>query len=63
MRQQNHHAAAVGDFNDGRCGALDAREVGHLAVLHRNVQVDADEDAFALEVGGVVEGAEAHGKL
>ena len=63
VRKQDHLAAAVGDLGDGRGIALDARDVGHFAVVHRNVEVDADEDAFALDVG-VVEVAEAHdGKL
>ena len=43
--------------------ALDARGVGDLAVLHRHVEVDAHEHAFAFHVG-VVEGAEgAHGRV
>ena len=63
VRKQDDLAAAVGDLGDGRGIALDARDVGHFAVVHGNVEVDADEDAFALDVG-VVEVAEAHdGKL
>ena len=63
MRQQDHLAAAVGDLDDGRGIALDARDVGDFAVVHGNVEVDANKNAFAFEVG-VVEGAEAHdGKL
>ncbi len=61
MRQQDHLAAAVGDFDNGRRVAFDARYVRHLAVLHRHVEVDAHEHALALYVG-VVESAKAHGE-
>ena len=57
MREQDHFPAFVGDLRDGRRHRLDAGYVRHLAVLHRHVEVDAHEHAFAVDVG-VVEGAE-----
>ena len=51
-------AALVGDFGDGRRIALDARHVGDVAVLHRHVEVDAQQHALARDIG-LVEGAEA----
>ena len=63
MRDKDYLGAAVGELGDGRGVALDARDIGHFAVLHRNVEIDADEDALALHIG-VVEGAKGHdGKL
>ncbi len=58
MRNEDHLAALAGDLVDGRRHALDAGDVGDLAVLHRRVEVDAQEHAFAVDVD-VVEGAEA----
>ena len=58
MREQDDLAALVGDFGDGRRDALDAGRVGDLAVLHRHVEVDAQQHALALDVG-LIEGAEA----
>ncbi len=59
MRKQNCFAAFFGDFLDrGECGA-DAGVVGDFTVLHRHVQIDADEDALSLHVC-FVEGSEAH---
>ena len=57
MREQDDLAALVGDLGDGRRDALDAGRVGDLAVLHRHVEVDAQQDALVLHVG-LVEGAE-----
>ena len=57
MREQNDLAAFVRDFRDGRRNALDARRIGHAAVFRRNVEIDAQEHAFAGHVG-VVERAE-----
>ena len=62
MRQQDHLAALVGELGDGRDDLLDAGGVGDLAVLHRHVEVDAQQDALAFDVG-VVEAAEGvHGR-
>ena len=62
MRQQNHLAALVGELGDGRGDFLDAGGVGNLAVLHRHVEVDAQQDAFAFDVG-IIEAAErVHGR-
>ena len=62
MGEKNDLAALVGDLRDGRRDALDARRIGHPAVLGRNVEVDAQQHALAGDIG-VVEGAErfAHG--
>ena len=57
MGEQDHLAALAGDFRDGRRDGAMRRVVGDLAVGHRDVEVDADEHALALQVG-VVEGAE-----
>ena len=48
MSEQDHFAALVGDLGDGRRHALDARCVADLAVLHRHVEVDAQQHALAL---------------
>ena len=50
-------AALFRQFLDRGGDALDARRVGHAAVLDRHVEVDAQKDAFAGDVG-VVERAE-----
>jgi hypothetical protein len=57
MREQDHLAALVGDFLDGLRHALDARDVGDPAVLHRHVEIDAHEHALAGKIGGI-EGSE-----
>src|SRR5664279_3295097 len=63
MREQDHLGALVGDLGDGVRHALDAGGVGDNTVLHRHVEVDAHQHAFALHVD-VVKGAErAHGWL
>ena len=63
MREQDHLGALVGDLGDRVRHALDAGGVGDHAVLHRHVEIDAHQHAFALHVD-VVEGAErAHGLL
>ena len=51
MREQDHLAALVGQLEDGRRDFLDAGRVRDPAVLHRDVQVDAEQDAFAFDVG------------
>ncbi len=55
--EQDRLAAGVDDVEDRRGRRADARVVGDLAVSHRDVEVDADENALALHVD-VVEGAE-----
>ena len=60
MRKQNDFAAFAGELGNGRRDLFDPRRVGYLAVVHRYVEVDAQQDAFALHVG-VVEVAKAHG--
>ena len=57
MGEKNDLAALVRDLRDGRRNALDARRIGHPAVLRRNVEIDAQEHAFARDIG-VIERAE-----
>src|SRR5215207_1589483 len=59
MGQEDDLAALVGGLLDGRDHALEAGPVGDAPVLHRHVEVDADENALALEIGAV-ERADAH---
>ena len=58
MREKDHLPALVGDLVDRRQDALDAGRIGDPAVLHRNVEIDANEDALSLDVG-LVERAES----
>ena len=44
-------APFVGEFGDRLGGPLDAGHVGDLAVFRRNIEVDAEQYAFALHVG------------
>ncbi len=60
MGEQNDLAALLRDFRDGRRHALDAGRVADLPVFHRNVEVDAQQHAFAGE-RGVVESSEGLG--
>ncbi len=62
MREQNDLAALVSDLRDGRCNALDARRIGHAAVLRRDIEIDAQQHALADQVG-VVEGPEGCGHI
>ena len=57
MGEQDDLAALVGDLDDRRGDALDARRIGHPAVFGGNVEVDAQQDALAGDIG-VVESAE-----
>ncbi len=60
MGEQDHFAALVGDLKDGRSDAFEPRGVGDAALLHRDVEVDAQQHALALHVD-VIEGAECFG--
>ena len=64
MGEKNDLAALAGDLLDGRRDAFDAGRIRHTAVFGRNVEVDAQENALAGDVG-VVERAErvAHVRL
>ncbi|EGE56036.1 hypothetical protein RHECNPAF_770084 [Rhizobium etli CNPAF512] len=63
MGEQDHLGALLGQFEDRRRHTLDARRIGDLAILDRNVEVDADEHALAADVGEIVEGLECrHGE-
>jgi hypothetical protein len=57
MREQDRLAALGCNLGDGRRNALDAREVGDLAGLHRHIEIDPQQHALALHVD-VVEGLE-----
>src|SRR5262245_18761567 len=56
VREQDHLAALVGNFNDGRSLALQPSCISDLAVFHRHVEIDPDEQPLALEVG-LIKGA------
>ena len=62
--EKNDLAALAGDLLDGRRDAFDARRIRHTAVFGRNIEVDAQENALASDLG-VVERAErvAHVRL
>ena len=57
MGEKDHLSALVRDLPNGGKDALDARRVRHPAVLHRDVEIHPDENAFSLDVG-LVERAE-----
>ena len=57
MREQDHLAALGGNLGDGGSDAFEAGGVGDAAVVGGNVEVDAEQHAFALHVD-VIEGAE-----
>src|SRR5579872_4249774 len=57
MREKNDLAAFVGNLRYRRRDSLDARPVGHPAAFGRDVEIDAQQDAFSCNAG-VVEGAE-----
>ncbi len=50
VRSQNHARAMFGCVLDGRNRGADPGVVFHLAVFDGNVEVNADEDALALEI-------------
>ena len=51
MGHQNGTSTLFKDELDGRQGGLDARVVGHLAVIgKRTVEIDPAKDAFSLEI-------------
>ncbi len=55
MGKQQHFRALVCEFEHGRRRGADAGVVGDVAVLHRQVEVDADERDLADKVGQVVQ--------
>jgi hypothetical protein len=59
MRKQDRFRAGFGEEPDCGQGGLEARIVGDFPVLHRHVEVDADERSLALEVSAL-ERAEGH---
>src|SRR5258707_538172 len=50
MRSQNHPSAVFDCVLDGRDRGVDARVIFDLAVFDGNVEINADEDALALEI-------------
>ena len=63
MGEQDDLAALAGDFVQRRQDAVDPGGVGHLAVIHRHVEVDADKHALALEFGRIQGAKSGHGGL
>ncbi|MNI54737.1 hypothetical protein D3C73_1096480 [compost metagenome] len=59
--QQHHLGAGFAQAVDGRQGRLQPGVVGDVPVLHRHVEVHANQGGLAGQVGNVVEGAEGHG--
>src|SRR6185312_16522106 len=53
MRKQNDLAALVGDFSNRRCGVLNAGRVGDDTILYRHVEIDAYQDALALQIDSI----------
>src|SRR5450432_4337105 len=62
MRQQYYLAALVGNLGDGGRYTFEPGRVADAAILHRHVEVDAQQHALALHVD-VIEGAECFGHL
>jgi hypothetical protein len=58
--QQHHLGARFAQAVDGRQGGLQTGVVGDVPVLHRHVEIHADQGGLARKVGNVVEGAEGH---
>ncbi len=54
MRQQQHLGALVRQFENGVLRGLDAGDVGRRTVLHRQVEIDADQRNLAGEIAEVV---------
>jgi hypothetical protein len=61
MREQDHLAALVGDLENRRRHPLDTGGVGDRgAFTDRHVEVDAQEDAFAIHIGLVERAKSGH---
>ncbi|CEG09411.1 hypothetical protein BN961_02837 [Afipia felis] len=62
VREQDNLAALFGDLRNGLGDALESRGVGDAAIVHRDVEIDTQEDALVVHVD-VVEGAKeaSHG--
>lgn len=56
MREHQHLGAFVGKLQHGRHRRADARVVGDRAVLHRQVEIDANQRDLAGHVAKVVQG-------
>ncbi len=50
VRQHNDARTLIGELDDRRSLALDAQRVRDLAVLHRNIEVRAHQQALSLHV-------------
>ena len=51
MGEQDHPRAFVCEFDDRRDDLLDAGGIGNLAVMHRHIEVGAQEHALTFDVG------------
>ena len=58
MRKQNDPAAFFHDLVDRRQRTLDARRVGDAPILHRHIEIDAQQHALSFDVD-VVESVES----
>ncbi len=58
--QQHHLGALAAQGLDGGDDGAQAGVVADAAILHRHVEVDADQNALARQVAGLVQGAEGH---
>ena len=58
--EQDDLAALLSDLRDGRGDALDPGRVGDLPVLHRHVEVDPHQHAFAADLGFIESAEPAH---
>ena len=59
MGDEDRLAAGFRNVVDGRQGRLNAGVVGDLSVFHREIEIDANEDAFPRKIC-VVERLESH---
>jgi hypothetical protein len=63
MREENCLAAFLSDLADRLRGGTQARVIADAAILHRHVEIDADEDAFSANVGVIKVAERAHSAL
>ena len=59
MRQQQHLGPGIGQFEDRRRDRLGPGQVGCPPVLHRQVEIDANQRDLAAHVAEIVESLEA----
>src|SRR5262249_40996798 len=64
VAHDNDGSAGVEDMTDGRQSGFDPPGVGHVAMLvERHVEIDADQDALALQVLNVCQRLFGHGYI